>query len=91
MLRFSSNSKLEKISKSVPGIVELVISHECPGRVQWQGTTWPARLFNSQDTLVPGERVRVVTMQNITLLVAPLQTSSVLEDHLNARLKADRN
>jgi len=74
MLRFASHSKLEKIAKPVPGIVELIISQECPGRVHWQGTTWPARFFqpDCQDTLVPGQPVKVICLQELTLLVLPL-------------------
>lgn len=77
MLRFSSHSKLEQISISVPGIVELGISQDCAGRVSWQGTTWPARFFQAdcQETLTPGEPVKVVSMKDITLLVVPLSAN----------------
>jgi membrane-bound ClpP family serine protease len=74
MLRFSSHSKLEKISKPVPGIVEQIISHDCPGRVHWQGTSWPARFFQPdyKEAIAPGEPVKVIAIQGITLLVMPL-------------------
>lgn len=82
MLRVSRNSKLEKIANSFPGIVDLAISFNCPGRVKWQGTTWPARFFQAdcQETLVPGQRVQIVTMQGLTLYVIPLEVSSHSEN-----------
>lgn len=84
MLRFSSHSKLEKIAKPVPGVVELMISHGAPGRVQWQGTTWPARFFQPdyQDTLAPGEPVKVICMQELTLLVLPLHVNLSAKSYL---------
>jgi hypothetical protein len=77
MLRFSSHSKLKNIAKPVPGIVELGISQGSLGRVQWQGTTWPARFFQTdyQDTLAPGEAVKVISMHELTLLVLPLNAN----------------
>lgn len=82
MLRVSRNSKLDKIAKSLPGIVDLAISSNCPGRVKWQGTTWPARFFQAdyQETLVPGQRVEIVTMQGLTLFVIPLEVTSHSEN-----------
>jgi membrane protein implicated in regulation of membrane protease activity len=82
MLRVPRNSKLEKIAKSFPGIVDLAISSNCPGRVKWQGTTWPARFFQAdcQETLVPGQRVEIVTMQGLTLFVIPLEISLLSEN-----------
>jgi membrane protein implicated in regulation of membrane protease activity len=82
MLRVSRNSKLEKIANSLPGIVDLTISFNSPGRVKWQGTTWPARFFqaNCQETLVPGQRVQIVTMQGLTLYVIPLEVASYGEN-----------
>ncbi len=74
MLRFSSRSKLEKIAKPAPGIVEEVISQDSPGRVHWQGTTWPARFFQPdyKETIAAGEPVKVIAVLGITLLVMPL-------------------
>ena len=82
MLRISHNSKLDKIAKSLPGIVDLTISLDSPGRVKWQGTTWPARFFQAdcQETLVPGQRVQIVTMQGLTLFVIPLEVTSHSEN-----------
>jgi hypothetical protein len=84
MLRFASHSKLEKIAKPVPGIVELTITQDCLGRVHWQGTTWPARFFqpNCQDTLVPGEPVKVICLQQLTLLVLPFHVNLSATDYL---------
>lgn len=77
MLRFSSHSKLEKIAKPVLAIVEQKISHDCSGRVHWQGTSWPARFFqpDCQETILPSELVKVISVQDITLLVMPLNAS----------------
>ena len=88
MLRISHNSKLQKIAKSLPGIVDLTISFDCPGRVKWQGTTWPARFFQAdcQETLVPGQRVQIVTMQGLTLYVIPLEIPSHSENESSVDL-----
>lgn len=40
------------------------------GRIQFQGSWWFARC-DSEITLYPGETVRVIGRQNITLLVEP--------------------
>lgn len=55
------------------GIVEETITPNQPGRVRFQATSWPARLYNWEDqvTLVADDQVDVVARQNITLLVVP--------------------
>lgn len=55
------------------GTVEEAITPTQPGRVRFQATSWPARLYNpeAQVTLEPNDSVDVVARQNITLLVVP--------------------
>lgn len=51
--------------------VDAVIEPSRTGRVRFQGTWWSARC--EQDvTISPGEIVRVIGRQNITLVVEPL-------------------
>ncbi|HEY9657544.1 MAG TPA: NfeD family protein, partial [Allocoleopsis sp.] len=58
-------------SKSSKAIVDAAISPGRSGRIRYQGSWWSARC--EQDiTLSPGEEVRVVGRQNITLIVEPL-------------------
>jgi membrane protein implicated in regulation of membrane protease activity len=55
------------------GIVVLSIAPLQPGRVQYQGTSWPARLDQSGNlaTLLSGQPVFIIGRQELTLLVAP--------------------
>ncbi|WP_225889470.1 NfeD family protein [Halomicronema hongdechloris] len=47
------------------------------GRVRFQASYWPARLFNGSrwPALAPGEPVEVVGRDGITLLIKPLGRS----------------
>jgi membrane protein implicated in regulation of membrane protease activity len=57
-----SVSELEK------AIVEEEIRPNQPGLVRFQSTWWPAKCVR-EITLQPGEVVRVVSLENITLIV----------------------
>ncbi|WP_416672022.1 NfeD family protein [Egbenema bharatensis] len=52
-------------------IVDAMIQPSKNGRVRFQGSWWSARC-EQNITILPGEAVRVVGRQNITLLVEPL-------------------
>jgi membrane protein implicated in regulation of membrane protease activity len=49
-------------------IVEEEIRPNQPGRVRFQSSWWPAKCVR-EITLQPGEVVRVVSLENITLIV----------------------
>ena len=55
------------------GKVEQTITHKHSGRVYFQSTYWPARLHDtaSQFKMVPGEAIKIVGRQGLTLLVIP--------------------
>ncbi|HEY9808950.1 MAG TPA: NfeD family protein [Halomicronema sp.] len=54
------------------GIVdEAIIGPNTKGRVRFQGTWWPAHCEH-EIVLEPGQKVRVVGMNRITLIVEPL-------------------
>lgn len=55
------------------GKVKQAITSSKPGRIYYRATYWPARfseLYEPQ-TIIPGEQVRVVGRQGLTLLVVP--------------------
>jgi membrane protein implicated in regulation of membrane protease activity len=52
------------------GVVTKVVYQAKEWRVQFQGSYWPARPYQPC-TLFPGDFVRVVRIDNITLLVEP--------------------
>lgn len=56
------------------GVVERAISPLTPGRVYFQASSWPARLFqpDANSDLLPGAPVEVVGRESLTLLVKPL-------------------
>ncbi len=54
-----------EIGKVVP-VVEYIDPGEVGGKVRYQGTTWIAR---SKEKIAPGESVRIVGCDNITLIV----------------------
>ncbi len=55
--------------------VDQPISEAQAGRVKALGTSWPARLAAAGTgcELLPGQRVRAIGRQGITLLVVPLE------------------
>jgi membrane protein implicated in regulation of membrane protease activity len=52
--------------------VESTISANGNGRIRWQGTTWPAYCEQTEVILAKGDRVLVVGIDNLTVLVQPL-------------------
>lgn len=60
------------------GKVEQTITPTQPGRVKFQATYWPARLYDPEEdvTLVPDEPVTVIGRQGITLLITPVSEAS---------------
>ncbi|NJO43927.1 MAG: hypothetical protein HC865_26040 [Cyanobacteria bacterium RU_5_0] len=55
------------------GVTDQTIAFGKPGRVRYRGTYWKARLYhpNQRTTIQPGDPVRILAMQGITLLVTP--------------------
>ena len=53
--------------------VERTITSDCAGRVYFQATYWPARFYDAACQLkaVPGESIKIVGRQGLTLLVTP--------------------
>ncbi|PSB15462.1 hypothetical protein C7B76_13690 [filamentous cyanobacterium CCP2] len=60
-------------SEPIQGVVDCAVAQGRLWRVKFQGSYWFARLYqpNEQVTMQPGEPVKVIAMQGITLLVAP--------------------
>lgn len=64
----SSHRSAKPIAPEEKAIVEEEIRPGEPGRVRFQSTWWPAT--SEQDmTFQPGETVRVVAIENVTLIV----------------------
>lgn len=65
----------EIFSTPTQGKVEQTITHNHPGRIECFGSFWPAQLYQKDPTitLLPGQSVKVVGRQGITLLVVPEQ------------------
>lgn len=57
------------------GTVERTVKPFYPGRVRFQATYWPARLWDTQsaDSLQPGAPVQIVGREGLTLLIKPLR------------------
>ncbi|MBE7384486.1 MAG: NfeD family protein [Leptolyngbya sp. SIO1E4] len=74
---FLENSKGRSFSNF--GRVERTINGYYPGRVYFKATYWPARLQQPQETckLSPGSWVRVMGREGLTLLVSPVQDTSL--------------
>lgn len=55
------------------GKVERTIAHNHSGRVYFQATYWPAKFYDAACQLkaVPGESIKIVGRQGLTLLVSP--------------------
>jgi membrane protein implicated in regulation of membrane protease activity len=67
-----ANSKMNFFHKPEQAIVdEMIQGPHHKGRVQFQGSWWPARC-DFEVVLVPGQVVRVVGIDRITLVVEPL-------------------
>lgn len=67
-----SNPEITLFSSRGKGVVEETITPEKPGRVRYQATSWPARLYHDAPvTLLPKDPVYVVGRQGLTLLVVP--------------------
>jgi hypothetical protein len=77
-----SPTKITLFPKPGQGIIEEIITESHPGRVNFQATYWPARLYNPEQkvTLLPNTPVTIIGRQGITLLVVPV--SEVAESNL---------
>ena len=73
-MSLESPTKITLFPKPGKGIVEEIISKSQPGRVNFQATYWPARLYNPEQevTLLPNTPVTVIGREGITLLVFPV-------------------
>jgi membrane protein implicated in regulation of membrane protease activity len=70
-----SPSRPVTFSTPTQGKVEQTITHNHRGRVECFGSFLPAQLYHKDPniTLLPGQSVKVVGCQGITLLVVPEQ------------------
>jgi membrane protein implicated in regulation of membrane protease activity len=71
-LKVTNNLKLGAKNMTVSDLERAIVEEEIrpgqPGRVRFQSTWWPAT--SDQDmTFQPGETVRVVAIENVTLIV----------------------
>lgn len=69
-----SPKKITLFPKPGMGIIEEIITESQPGRVNFQATYWPARLYNPEHKviLLPNTSVVVIGREGITLLVVPV-------------------
>jgi uncharacterized protein (DUF697 family) len=74
ILSESALHKIKLFSSIGTGIVEKTITPTQPGRIKYQASYWPARLYSKDEqvTLLPDDPVSVVGRQGITLLVVPV-------------------
>ncbi len=70
----SRPSPVQPFPYTVFGAIEQAPTAHQPGRVRALGTSWPAQLdASAQDCqLQPGQGVKAVARQGITMIVAPL-------------------
>jgi hypothetical protein len=91
-MSLESPEKITLFAKPAMGEVEQIITETQAGRVKFQATYWPARLYNPEYeiTLVPDTPVTVIDRQGITLLVLPVNEmqQSNLEDQEAMKQKA---
>lgn len=78
----SSSNKGKKVATikqflvgSDRAVVAKSICPDCPGRVRYQATWWPAQCEQGIE-LRPGDEVRVIGISNITLLVEPMLSAA---------------
>jgi len=69
-----SPTKITLFPKPGKGIIEEIITTSQPGRVNFQATYWPARLYNPEQkvNLLPNTPVTIIGREGITLLVVPI-------------------
>jgi hypothetical protein len=88
----SSESSTKVILFPTPGkgIIEEIITESQPGRVNFQASYWPARLYNLEQkvTLLPNTPVNVIGREGITLLVVPV--SEVEESNIGMEVTKER-
>lgn len=83
-----SPEKITLFPKPGKGKVEQIITETQSGRVNFQATYWPARLYNPEHevNLLPNTPVTVIGRQGITLLVIPFietEASNLEPNHKN--------
>jgi hypothetical protein len=73
------------VSSNTNGVVIQAIASLQPGRVQYQGTFWKARLHESayMVNLLPGQPACILGREGLTLIVAPWHC------HISAQLDLD--
>lgn len=88
-----SPEKITLFPKPGKGIIEQIITESQPGRVNFQATYWPARLYYPEQevTLLPNTPVTVVGRQGITLLVVPVEMEEGNKDANMTNEKASIN
>lgn len=78
MSSFFIQHKTELFSQPFAGIVEETIGPNGAGRVKFDATYWPAKLYQAtpETLLLPEQAVMVVGIQGITLLVRPPEVAT---------------
>ncbi|NET38058.1 MAG: hypothetical protein F6K19_39685 [Cyanothece sp. SIO1E1] len=68
-----ASNAIKLFAKVGIGEVDTIIRTTEPGRVKFEGSYWPAKLYNSDTeiTIFPTWPVKVIGRQGITLLVIP--------------------